>query len=253
MNYTINYPGAAAAGHTSQMTTPVTVNPQGQRTIVLSPPPQLCQGNVNGNSSGGSPQFPVVMQVCSSNAPVMQVGSSNPPIMQVSASNPGVMQVGSSNPPVFYTYQNPDGVVNNSPVQGGIANGSSAAVKICAENKAMASRSLNEILNMQGISALPNGGTIVQSLSNVPTNIISSLQSTGLQIVETSCANSANPPIAMPVVNVQASDMNADNMYKIIESGGNVTVITTGSNDSNIAQGVQNIAGGHVNKNERYF
>ena len=119
MNYTINY-SSSGSGHV-----PVTVPSQGnQRTIVLTPPSQACQGNVSGGGTNMGMPFPMVMEV------------------------------GMASAPIIYAYQIPEGIINTCLantllVQSGInihANNNSPTIPsvIQCDTKSGASRSLND-------------------------------------------------------------------------------------------------------------
>ena len=255
MNYTINYPGTTGTINVL----PVTMNGQGQRTIVLSQ-----HGSTPGNSNNhaGGQHYPVVMQV------------------------------GSSTPPMFYSYQNSDALLNSSPVQKGLnmqSIGNSPtipAVNIQADNKGTVSRSLGDILNVQTLQGMGNSGSLIQSapLSNtLPVtqqghssgaqsntdiaNMLSSLQAAGIQIVDS--ANTSKSALSVPVLSTQAAAGEHDfitslpvtnqvstpvnNMYKIIEGGGNVTLITAGSNDSKNEQSVTSVQKKNMPEIGRYL
>ena len=200
MNYRINY---AANANTGQI--PVAPADSGKRTIVLSSQSQNCQsGHVNATSNQ---QFPMVMQV------------------------PGL------NPPVFYTHQGTDGLVNSgipnkgngnagpvivspvSPVQSNINilkqdNMSPNAINLQSDTKHSVSRSLGDMFSgIQSIpgpimgssamqSSVPMNASSSQSNSDIA-NLLSSLQASGLQIVETNTVNGNNAgTMPMSVVNI---------------------------------------------------
>ena len=221
MNYTINY-SSSGLGHV-----PVTVPSQGnQRTIVLTPPSQACQGNASGGGTNTQMSFPMVMQI------------------------------GTPSAPIIYAYQNPEGIINThiantSPVQSGInvhANNNSPTIPsvIQCDTKAGAARSLNDLFGMQSVNSIPNAGAMLQSgnipviqNSNLPQNssnndiasLISSLQAAGVQLVEPQVeeAKIVGDNNIMPVSNNAAG---VEKYYKIIDGEGNVTVIATAVNDS---------------------
>ena len=245
MNYTINYGGTGQVGASQQ------------RTIVLTPPnPGNCHSNTNAVNQTGVNQH--------TNFPMM-------------------IPIGASNTPVFYTYQNSDGVVN-TPVPSHVHNDSTNSastgigqvmispvspvannlnlhghsvspttiptVNIASEKKIVASRSLNELFNIQSVNAVPNAGSIVHSnavQSNVPitqtapgntdiASILSSLQAAGFQIVDSgSCGNTSNSQIGLLIMNTQVQpsersvDRNAVTSFMTSLQGAGLPVIENNS------------------------
>ena len=213
MNYTINYSGSGMSG--GHMTTPMAGS--GQRTIVLTPPSQQASGNTNHTNSNQQSTYPLMFDV------------------------------GHSNAPVYYTYQSPDTVVNHgiansndnnigqvvlsplSPVpsnvnmQGNSTSPNLQAISITSDNKAGAARSLNEVFNVQGINTVAPSIVPANTFPNTsippgnkPTeivNLLSSLQPSGLHIIENGNGKVSTPSPTVPSVTkpVQGSELNPDN------------------------------------------
>ena len=216
MNYTI-YPSTVNAGQ-SQMsnTVPVGIGSQGQRAIVLaqltstlplagqttSAPQPLANASGNVNSGTGQQAFPMVMQM------------------------------GSSNGMVFYTYQNPENISQVSPVQNSPT--SMQNVNITSENKSV-QRSLGEIFNVQALPQMQDQQAVNQSngvgnnvlaninnqqvtqSSNELAKLLSSLQTAGVQLVETN-SSTTKTSLVVPVIatsGLNVVDSNSDNTLSI--------------------------------------
>ena len=249
MNYTINYPTSAGTQHTHVGSASQT----GQRAIILSPPGQSCppngsQNNNNNNCNNTSSQspYPVVMQVAGSNAPVFYT-------YQNSDGLPNAGNQSKSNETTTCATNGLGQVVLSpvSPVQTGInihQNRGSPTVSIRSENKSGVVRPLNELFSMQGLSGIQNSAGIVQSVqlsSNVPValqnthipcgqqntelaNLISSIQSAGLQVID---APNGNNLLNVPAIstNVQSPKMNIDkgavaNFIKALQASGHQVI-----------------------------
>ena len=191
MNYMINIPQSGQ----SQLPVSVPVAGGNQRTIFLSSPAHgSCPSNTNMNVNNGSNQnFPMVMQLGANNQPVLLYpNSDNVPIptqvTEPSTVNSGLGQmVLSPLSPVqksINMQQNPSPPLSN--------------------------------VNMQPVEAIPNACGIVQS-GNIPGNqhnsdpsriadLISSLQSSGIQIIEAPGNQTPSPnPLNVSVNNSPVS------------------------------------------------
>ena len=280
MNYTINYAGSTPVGQVPQ----IPVCPLGQRTIVLTPPTQ--QPSSNGSNSGSNnqqPSYPLMMQVGGLNAPVFytyqtpQAGKlSNSHANETSSSNnSGISQMMLA--PVSPSSLNIQGHGNSPTVP---------TVNIRAGNKSTASQSLGEIFNMQAVNNVLHTSAVVQSKlpvcqagqSSDLAMLLSSLQVAGLQIVETTSGN-GTAPISVSVVNgnvnagentvsIGLPNANVDEkssvgeshlvnnggleqMYRIVDRDGSVTMITTGIQNSTGNDSRVNSMGTDTSKGQR--
>ena len=195
MNYMINYTGSGSQVPQVpvQLQVPA-VGGNGQRTIVLTPPAQHPTSNVM-NSQQSS--YPMMMQVGGSNPQVLyayQGGKvANNHNKTASSSNSGLG-------PMILSSVSPNG---NSPT---------LPMSIRGENNG-----IGEVFNVQAVNPVGSSTYIPnksQMLQGDLANILSSLQSSGLQIVKTTnTTTAAAQPVSIPVVGnppVQGVDMHAD-------------------------------------------
>ena len=240
MNYMINY--------ASTPTGPVPVNSAGQCTIVLTPPSQSRNGNANSTTNNVQSTFPMMMQVGAANAPQ-----------------------------VIYMYQNNDAndstgstgisqmmLAPVSPVQRGInlqvGNASSPSIptmNVTTEKNPCVSRSLGEVFNVQTVGTVQNTGGIVQSslqpsshhTSDI-TSLLSTLQASGIHIIETTGANNGNNNssiINLPIIKVNSPIINNQMQQSDIMASGDKAIVNNLIN-SLPASGVQVVENSGENK-----
>ena len=251
MNYTINYSGARSVGHSQLTPNSIPVCGTGQRTIVLSSPSQKCQNNVSSSGSNQQSNYPMMMQVGSSN-PVFYTYQSSDNVVKSAISNTANDSVSSGNAGIGPVVLSPI-----SPVASGLNLHSSSSsptlpsVNIRVENKPLAPCSLGEVFNIQAVNQIPNPGQMIHSnpatvASNLAVNqpvinpgtpsttdlamIVSSLNAAGLQIVDSSCGNIETVAIALPVMNnlhtpsVQVVDNNTEKTMALSIPNGNLSM-----------------------------